>query len=170
MEPEEGLNHGCIVVLMADPLNDTIVSILKRYSYNCSMLSEFFSIRKEKFNPQGPPPRPKYVLRKLRKVFGGLPMTQLVICGESTLIFFAAHEIIKHFGGYLFLPTSDDRQHMKKLPGISIEILRPGRKDPTDPDDSSDYLLNHTAIYKWLDFESKNMEKEFSLDRFLTIA
>ena len=166
------MDCGCISVLMKDKLHPAIITLLRRYQKYIGQDSIWFTIRVKPHLKDTDFGR-HALIDQLTEVFGKFPEHEVTICGQANHIFIAAHEIIRCFGGLMFISLGDDPRILRNLPGKVIQLVLDDPDHSTDPD-SEDfvdrYLLDHVAIKAWATQLDPEEYDRYSLDRILTVA
>jgi len=122
------MDGGCIGILRKNELSHAERGRLERYRSVAKLVIPYFSIRVKK-------PVFEYLFEReqLITVFGHLPKTELTICGFADAIFAGAEDMLRMFGGYLYLGL--DREVARQYTGHVIPIIR----DFSDEDEDTDH-------------------------------
>jgi len=160
------MDCGCISVLMKDELHPTVVDVLMKYQTVFFEDSIWFSIRVKQYKEDTPYGRNAWV-DQLTSVFGKFPEQEVEICGQSNHIFIAAHEIIRCFGGLLFIGLGDDPEYLNRLPGTFIRLVENGPENASfDEEKAEIHLLNHIAIKVWARNAVPEEYERYSIDSY----
>lgn len=92
------MDGGCISILRTKELNQIEWDQLERYRTVAKLVLSYFSIRLKK-----PVFRDLFEREQIIEVFGHHPQSELTICGFADVIFAAAEDMLRMFGGYLYL-------------------------------------------------------------------
>ena len=113
------MDGGCISILRAEELDQLEWGQFKRYITVAKLVIPHFSIdvRKPKINDF-------FEKEQLITFFGHLPKIELTICGFADAIFPGAEDIIRMFGGYLYLglDRKTARQYKDHVTSIIMDL------------------------------------------------
>lgn len=110
-----------------------------------------------------------YERQQLTEVFGKFPEQEILIFGECDRIFVAAYEIIRHFGGMLYINLGDRRSEIIKYPGKKIPIYEKLHKNQSRHRPDS-WLVDHLFIRDYFKGSTPGNFEKFKLDPFLNYA
>jgi len=126
---------------------------LERYRSVARLVIPYFSIRTKK-----PVFDDLFEREQLITVFGHLPKTELTICGFADAIFAGAEDMLRMFGGYLYLGL--DREVARQYAGHVIPIIR----DFSDKDEETDhseinarFLSDVVLVSKYFNFGGESL-------------
>jgi len=108
----------------------------------------------------------EYERQQLTVVLGRFPEQEILIFGECDRIFVAAHEIILHLGGLLYVSLGHSRQTINKYPGKKIPVYKKQYSNPLKhkPDN---WLVDHIFIREYFSSISGDNFEKFKLNEFL---
>jgi len=157
---------ACIGILRAERLDKSYKNIFREYEKTVIEDTCWFSIELEWHMKST---YTDYEGQQLTEVFGKIPEQEILIFGECDRIFVAAYELIKHFGGMLYLNLGDRRSEIKKYPGVKIPIYEKQYKNPLrhKPDR---WLVDQVFIWEYFKLNENDNSKKFTLDPFLYTA
>jgi len=126
------MDGGCIGILRKNELSHAEKGRFERYRSVAKLVIPYFSIRVKK-----PVFEDLFEREQLITVFGHLPKTEFTICGFADAIFAGAEDMLRMFGGYLYLGLDQEvaRQYMDHTIPIIHNLF--------DEDKDTD----HTYIY-----------------------
>ncbi len=132
------MDGGCISILRAGELNHSEWRQLDRYREVARLVLPCFSIRvkKPEFNDL-------FEKEQLIAFFGYLPKTELTICGFADAIFAGAEDMIRMFGGYLYLGL--DRKTARKYRDHTTPIIQNLYEEPHEDTDYSEIYVKHLS-------------------------
>jgi hypothetical protein len=110
-----------------------------------------------------------YEKQQLIEVFGKFPEQEILIFGECDRIFVAAHELIRHFGGMLYINLSVSKSKLDVYPGKKIPVYKKHHNKPSRyiPDR---WLVDHLFIREFFKDSKSDYYEKFKLDPFIYIA
>ena len=157
---------ACIGILRAERLDDSYRWILKQYQKKVIEDICWFSVELEWHMKST---YTDYEKQQLIEVFGQFPEQEIFIFGECDRIFVAAHEIIRHFGGMLYINLAVSKLKMNLYPGkkIPVYIRHHNNTSRHKPDR---WLVDHLFIREFLKDSKSDYYEKFKLDPFLYIA
>jgi len=125
------MDGGCISILRDGELSHSEWEQLDRYRNVARLVLTCFSIRvkKPEFNDL-------FEKEQLIAFFGYLPKTELTICGFADAIFAGAEDMIRMFGGYLYLGLDHEvaRQYRDHVTAIILNFYKEVFEEFDDPD------------------------------------
>ncbi|MBN1183433.1 MAG: hypothetical protein JXB49_14165 [Bacteroidales bacterium] len=147
------MDCACIGIFRKTRLDESYRDILKIYEYLLKKEAiTWFSIALEWHMEST---YTDYEREKLTRVFGSFPEQEILLFGDCNLIFVAAHELIKYFGGLLNVSIGSNRKYINSFPGIKIPVRK--EKYSHDPDY---HLVDHIFIRKFFaEGREDNFEK-----------
>jgi hypothetical protein len=110
-----------------------------------------------------------YEKQQLIEVFGHFPEQEILIFGECDRIFVAAYELIRHFGGMLYINLSVSKSKLDVYQGIKIPVYKKHHSNQSrhKPDK---WLVDHLFIREYFKEGKTDNYEKFKLDPFLYIA
>lgn len=157
------MDCACIGILRADRLDDYHRSIFNEYEKAVIEDTCWFSIELEWHME---PTYTDYEKLQLSEVFGKFPEQEILIFGECDRIFVAAYEIIRHFGGMLYVNLGDSRSSINKYPGRKIPVYEKQYMNLSrhKPDR---WLVDHSFIWEYFNLQANENSTKFVLRQFL---
>lgn len=160
------MDGACIGIYRAERLDESYRQILWRYQQYVMEDTAWFSIE---FEWHMKPTYTKHEIRQLIEVFGRFPEQELLIFGGCDRIFVAAYELIRHFGGLLDVPLSDDMDTIFSYPGRKIPIYDKNYREPLKHK-AKKWLVDDVFIRKYFAGDNQANFDRFRLDPFMPLA
>lgn len=113
------MDGGCIGILRKNALSNAEWVRLKKYLDMARSVIPYFSVKAKK-----PEFKDLFVREQVITVFGQHPETEITICGFSDAIFPAAEDILRMFGGWLYIGLDPDiaRKFTKHVIPIIMDL------------------------------------------------
>lgn len=157
------MDCACIGILRADRLDEFYRVIFNEYEKAVIEDTCWFSIALEWHME---PTYTDYERQQLIEVFGKFPEQEVLIFGECDRIFVAAHEIIKHFGGMLYVNLGDSRSEINKYPGKKIPVYEKQYRNQSRHQPHR-WLVDQVFIREYFKEDNPDNYERFKLDHFL---
>jgi len=147
------MDGGCISILRKNELSHAERGRLEKYRSVARLVIPYFSIQVKK-----PVFEDLFEREQLITVFGHLPKTELTICGFADAIFAGAEDILRMFGGYLYLGLDREvaRQYMDHTIPI-IHNLFDEDKDADHTDIYAHYLSDVVLVSQYFNFGGESL-------------
>lgn len=113
------MSCACIGILRTERLDDSYRGMLRHFQKKVIEDTCWFSIELEWHMKST---YTDYEKEQLIGVFGQFPEQEILIFGECDRIFVAAHELIRHFGGMLYINLSTSKSKLDVYPGKKIPV------------------------------------------------
>ena len=150
------MDCACIGILRSDRIDDSCRKIFHEYEKAVIEDTCWFSIELEWHME---PSYTDFEKQQLIEVFGKFPEQEILIFGECDRIFVAAYEIIKHFGGMLYVNLGYSKSKINKYPGRKIPVYEKKYRNPSrhNPDK---WLVDNLFIKEYFkNYATENTQK-----------
>jgi len=157
------MSCSCIGILRAEQLDDSYRWILKQYQKKVIEDTCRFSIKLEWHMKSI---YTDFEKQQLIEVFGQFPEQEILIFGECDRIFAAEHELIRHFGGMLYINLPVSKSKLDVYPGKKIPVYKDHHNKPSrhKPDR---WLVDHLFIREFFKDSWSDYYEKFKLDPFI---
>ena len=156
------MDGGYLSLYRLEELNVLEKNILKKYAVGVNRAITSFNIEFRK-----PKLKTGYEKEHFINAFGGQPRQEIVFIGLADPIFMAAEEVLRKFGGFLYMGIEDSRKSINSVEGVAIEIYSKRNTKPSNDVEGS-FLLDYDFVKN---YTNKNIDPYVrsicNLDKFM---